>query len=134
MRLYKDFGFWREDEVDVKGVKVRPKDVWCRVFGEELAKIQDLDMCIIRAVGIGKKNGAGKQLQIDIHDHQDLETGFTSMERLTGFSIAIYAAEIAAGNIETGALRYENAMTGTRFVEEIQRRGIHLKFSEESHN
>jgi hypothetical protein len=33
--------------------------------------------------------------------------------------------------MEPGALRYELAMTGTRFVEEIQRRGIKLKFSEE---
>lgn len=133
MKLYKDFGLWSEEEVDVKGVKVRPKDVWCKVFGAELAKIQDLDMCIIRAIGIGKKGGTGKQLQIDIHDKQDIATGFTSMERLTGFSLAIYAMDIAAGNMQPGALRYENAMTGTRFVEEIQKRGVHLKFSEETH-
>ncbi len=132
MRLYKDFGFWREDEVEVKGVKIRPKDVWCRVFGEELAKIQDLDQCIIRAVGLGTKGGQSKRLQIDIHDRQCETTGFTSMERLTGFSLAIYAIDVANGNIDKGALRYELAMSGTRFVEEIQKRGIHLKFSDET--
>jgi lysine 6-dehydrogenase len=129
MKLYKDFGLWREDTIDVKGVQVRPKDVFCAVFGEELAKIKDDDMCIIRAVGHGKKDGANKTLQIDIHDYQCPETGFTSMERLTGFSISIYAQDIANGNMNSGALRYELAMTGTRFVEEIQRRGIKLKFS-----
>lgn len=132
MRLYKDFGFWREDEVDVKGVKVRPKDVWCRVFGEELMKIKDLDQCIIRAVGVGTKGGSQKKLQIDIHDRQCETTGFTSMERLTGFSLAIYAIEAANSKLEKGALRYELALSGTRFVEEIQKRGIHLKFSEEA--
>jgi lysine 6-dehydrogenase len=132
MRLYKDFGFWREDEVDVKGVKVRPKDVWCRVFGEELMKIKDLDQCIIRAVGVGTKGGTKKKLQIDIHDRQCETTGFTSMERLTGFSLAIYAIDAANGKLEKGALRYELALSGTRFVEEIQKRGIHLKFSEET--
>jgi len=132
MKLYKDFGFWREDEVEVKGVKVRPKDVWCRVFGEELMKIKDLDQCIIRAVGVGTKGGSKKKLQIDIHDRQCEATGFTSMERLTGFSLAIYAIDVANGKTEKGALRYELALSGTRFVEEIQKRGIHLKFSEES--
>lgn len=132
MKLYKDFGFWREDEVEVKGVKVRPKDVWCRVFGEELMKIKDLDQCIIRAVGVGTKGGVNKKLQIDIHDRQCETTGFTSMERLTGFSLAIYAIDAANGKLEKGALRYELALSGTRFVEEIQKRGIHLKFSEES--
>jgi hypothetical protein len=54
------------------------------------------------------------------------------MERLTGFSLAIYAIDAANGKLEKGALRYELALSGTRFVEEIQKRGIHLKFSEES--
>lgn len=132
MRLYKDFGLWREDEVEVRGVKVRPKDVFCRVFGEELSKIKDLDLCAIRAVGIGSKGGNKTKLQIDILDKQCEETGFTSMERLTGFSLAIYAIEVAEGRTEMGALRYELAMSGVRFVELIQQRGVHLKFSEES--
>jgi lysine 6-dehydrogenase len=129
MKLYKDFGLWREDTIEVKGAKVRPKDVFCAVFGEALAKYEDKDMCIIRAVGNGKKDGAEKTLQIDIHDYQCEETGFTSMERLTGYSISIYAQDIANGNMNKGALRYELAMTGTRFVEEIQKRGVSLKFS-----
>ena len=38
MKVMKDFGLWREDEVEVRGTKIKPKDVWCRVFGEELMK------------------------------------------------------------------------------------------------
>jgi saccharopine dehydrogenase-like NADP-dependent oxidoreductase len=103
-----------------------------RAREEELSKIKDIDQCIIRAVGVGTKAGAHKKLQIDIHDRQCEATGFTSMERLTGFSLAIYAIDVANGKTEKGALRYELALSGTRFVEEIQKRGIHLKFSEES--
>ena len=132
MKVMKDFGLWRQDEVDVRGTKIKPKDVWCRVFGEELQKIQDIDQCVIRAIGIGTKDGKPTKLQIDIHDKQCDETGFTSMERLTGFSMATYAIDVANGKMPAGALRYEQAMTGTRFVEEIQRRGIKLKFSEET--
>ena len=132
MKVMKDFGLWREDEVEVRGTKIKPKDVWCRVFGEELMKFKDLDQCLIRAIGEGTKGGKKVKLQIDIHDKQCEETGFTSMERLTGYSLTTYAIDVANGLMEPGALRYELAMTGTRFVEEIQRRGIKLKFSEEA--
>jgi lysine 6-dehydrogenase len=131
MRIFKDFGFWREDEVDVKGVSVRPKDVFNRVFGESLAKFEDLDQCAVRGVGVGLRDGAPIRLQVDIFDRQCQKTGFTSMERLTGFSMSIYAQAVANGETESGALRYENAMTGRRFLIELQRRGIHVRFSEE---
>ena len=36
---------------------------------------------------------------------------------------------IAQGNVAPGCVRYESAVTGTKFVEEIQKRGVQLKFS-----
>jgi len=127
MRIFKDFGFWGEEEVDVRGAKVRPKDVFCRVFGDKLAQVQDRDQCAIRGVGVGKRGGEDARIRVDIFDRQCPETDFTSMERLTGFSLAILASEVASGAVPAGALRYETAMTGHRFVEEIQRRGIDVK-------
>jgi lysine 6-dehydrogenase len=124
MRIFKDFGFWREDFVDVKGASVRPKDVFNRVFGEALGAIRDQDQCIIRAIGEGESNGSPVRIQLDLHDRQDAATGFTSMERLTGFSLSIIAQEIAAGGLPVGAIRYENAMSGGRFVEALAKRGI----------
>lgn len=128
MRIFKDFGFWNESPVDVKGTKIVPKDVFNAVFGPALDKFVDRDMCAVRAVGEGKKNGQAVRMQVDILDKEDEATGFTSMERLTGFSLAIYAVEMAEGRVPKGAIRYEEAVTGTRFVEEIQKRGIVLKF------
>lgn len=129
MRIFKDFGFWGEEEVEVCGRPVIPRHLFYKVFGEALAKFEDTDQCLVRAIGVGKKDGQPKTLQIDIHDRQDEVTGFTSMERLTGFSCAIYAQEIALGNVHPGCVRYETAVTGKRFVEELQKRGIQLKFS-----
>ena len=128
--IFRDFGFWNEEEVDVKGVRVKPREVFYKVFGDALSKFEDLDQCAVRGVGIGVKNGERVQLQVDIFDRQCEKTGFTSMERLTGFSMAIYAAAVARGEVPTGAVRYENALTGVKFVEEIQKRGIGVKFSE----
>lgn len=131
IKLFKDSGFWNENEVEVKGTKIRPREVFYSVFGEFLETFVDQDLCAVRGVGVGEKNGMPMQYQIDIFDKQDPATGFTSMERLTGFSMAIYAIEVAEGHVPAGAIRYENAMTGTKFLEQLERRGVHLKYSEE---
>jgi lysine 6-dehydrogenase len=132
MRIFKDFGFWREDSIDVKGAEVAPKDVFVRVFGESLGRIKDTDQCAVRGVGIGVKGARPTQLQVDLFDRQCETTGFSSMERLTGFSLSIVAQHVASGAAPAGCVRYEDAMTGTAFVEQLERRGITLKYREES--
>jgi lysine 6-dehydrogenase len=127
MKLYRDFGLWREDEIDVRGAKVRPKDVFCKVFGDELAKIQDEDQCVIRATAWGRRDGVPVVLNADIYDRQDPATGFTSMERLTGFSLSIVAQHVTAGKTGPGACPYELAMKGTDFVAELERREISVR-------
>jgi lysine 6-dehydrogenase len=131
IKIFKDFGFWNPDEIDVKGAKVRPRELFYKVFGEALEKFEDLDLCAVRGVGVGKKGGERWKIQVDIFDRQCPTTNFTSMERLTGFSLSIYAIAVANGETPAGALRYETAMSGERFLDEIQRRGISVKFSQE---
>jgi len=130
MRIFKDFGFWGEEEIDVKGTQVRPRDVFYEVFGQKLATFEDLDQCIIRGIGSGHQDGSSVELQVDIHDRQCEVTGFTSMERTTGFSISIHAIAVAEGKVAPGAIRYEKALTGAYVVDEIQKRGINIKFSQ----
>lgn len=130
MKIFKDFGFWNESEVSVKGTKVVPKDVFNTVFGPELAKFVDKDQCAVRGVGVGRKDGSPMRIQVDIFDRQCEETGFTSMERLTGYSMSIVAQEVVQGRTEKGCIRYEKAMTGRAFLSELVRRGIQLKIQE----
>ncbi|MEQ1934087.1 MAG: saccharopine dehydrogenase C-terminal domain-containing protein, partial [Fimbriimonadaceae bacterium] len=130
IKIFKDFGFWNENEIEVDGKPIIPRHLFYKVFGEALEKFVDDDLCAIRGVGVGKKDGKACRIQIDIFDKQCKRTGFTSMERLTGFSSAIFAIEIANGGTPAGCLRYENAMTGTKFLAELQRRqDISVKFS-----
>ena len=129
MRVFRDLGLWGEETIDVKGQCVKPKDVFCKVFGESLGKIKDVDQCLIRGVGTGMRGGENWRVQVDIHDKQCGETGFTSMERTTGFSIAIHAAAIANGTLPTGCLRYESALTGSEFCKAMRMRGIKINVS-----
>ncbi len=122
IKIFKDFGFWGEEPIEVEGSHVRPRALFYKVFGEALSKFEDRDLCAVRGVGVGKKDGKAKRIQVDIFDKEDPRTGFTSMERLTGFSCSIYAIAISAGLLPEGCVRYENGMSGAQFVEELGKR------------
>lgn len=131
VRMFRELGFWSTEEVQVGSATVKPREVFYKVFGDALSTFEDLDQCAVRGVGEGSRNGEHVKLQVDIFDRQCAATGFTSMERLTGFSIAIYALEVAKGATAPGALRYETAVNAEHFLTELQKRGIAMKFSEE---
>jgi lysine 6-dehydrogenase len=134
MKIFKDFGFWNESAINVRGQQVVPKDAFNAVFGPELAKFVDTDQCAVRGVGVGTRNGRKVRIQIDIFDRQCPDTGFTSMERLTGYSTSIYAQEVVQGRVQKGAIRYEEAMTGRTFLAELKKRGIQIRIQETVEN
>ena len=57
-------------------------------------------------------------------DRYDAATGFTAMERLTGWHAAILMAMQAQGRIAPGAHRMEQAVSASEVMAELQRRGI----------
>jgi lysine 6-dehydrogenase len=127
MRIFLDFGFWGTEPIEVGGVKVRPIDVFHHLMADALRDDEDKDQVLVRAIVYGTQNGTPQKLQIDIHDHYDDATGFSAMERMTGFPTSIYAIEIAKGNVEPGCIRYELAIPGKVVVEELRKRGIPIE-------
>jgi len=132
MRVFRDFGFWDEEPVEVDGASVTPLHVWYRLMGPRLEAPEDHDVVVTRAVARGSRQGRQAELQVDIIDRYDDATGFSAMERLTGFSTSIIAIAVASGEVRTGAVRYEEALSGRRFIEEIGRRGISLHFRDDA--
>jgi lysine 6-dehydrogenase len=128
MKIFKDFGFWSLDPVEIEGCQVKPRMLWHKVMGDGLAKFVDDDLAIVRGIGNGKKNGKDVQWQIDIFDLQDPKTGFTAMERLTGFTCAIYAIGIANGLTQQGCLKYETALKSTYVLSELEKRGVGIQY------
>jgi lysine 6-dehydrogenase len=127
MRLFADFGFWDVNPIEVDGCKVRPREVFHKLMAERLRDDEDQDQVLVRATVTGKTAGNEVEKRIQIHDFQDPETGFSAMERMTGFPTSIIAIEIAKGNVESGCIRYELAVPGTTVVEELKRRGIRIE-------
>ncbi len=127
MRMFSDFGFWSMEPIEVEGCKVRPRELFHKVMADALRDDEDQDQILVRAVASGKKDGADTTLVIEIHDKQDESTGFSAMERMTGFPTSIVAIEIAEGNVSHGCVRYELAVPGTTVVERLKERGIQIR-------
>lgn len=127
MKIFKDYGFWGTEPIETHSGEIKPIDLFMKLMGETLKDPYDTDLVVVQCLANGIKKGVREQLQIDIMHRYAQETNFSAMEQLTGFSTSICAIEIAKGHVKKGCVRYEKAMSGEHFVEELQKRGIQVK-------
>ncbi|MCC7210076.1 MAG: saccharopine dehydrogenase NADP-binding domain-containing protein [Anaerolineae bacterium] len=126
-KAFKDLGLFREAPFEVApGQTVIPRQVYHALLGPQVQVERVTDVCVMRAKGTGEKDGKGISLVIELVDRFDEATGFTAMERLTGWHAAIMAQLIARGEIPHGVWPLEKAITATRFLEEVRRRGFQI--------
>ncbi len=81
---------------------------------------------MIRVKCLGEKDGRLAEFQLDLIDFYDESTGFTAMERTTGWDVSIVAIMMADGRAKKGAVPLELAISSTEFVKDLQKRGIQL--------
>ena len=120
-KTFNDAGLLETAPVMINGSEIRPRDFLQTLLEPQIrAKSGEEDVCIIRATCIGKR----KQATVDLFDYYDPETEFTSMERTTGFHIAMMARFIAQHKVLTGVIPVELAVPGSQIAEECRKRGM----------
>jgi lysine 6-dehydrogenase len=128
IRLLKELGLLETDPVAVDGKKIVPRDFFSAVAEPRLRFPDDRDLLVLRVLVRGEKDGRGAEIVYDVFDKYDPATGFTAMQRTTGFSAAIVLEALAQGKIEKrGAVPLELALPGAYVAEEIRRRGIPVR-------
>jgi lysine 6-dehydrogenase len=127
LKTMNDLGLFDQKEIEVGNTTITPRAVFARLFEPKVTFPEDKDMVVIRIICKGKNNGKPAEAQVDVMDFYDEETGFTSMERTTGWSIAIVALMMADGRARKGAVPLELAISSPEFVQELRRRGIDVK-------
>ena len=85
------------------------------------------DLVIVRIIGRGLVGGAAREVVVELFDRYDEATGFTAMERTTGWHAAIICAAQARGQTPRGGVPAEMAMPGPAFAEELRKRGFDLR-------
>ena len=124
---YKRLGLFSEEEIDVKGQSVVPRELYHTLLAPHINADNVKDIGIMRAIGIGEKDGEEATVTVDIVDRFDEETGFTAMERLTGFHCAVMMCFQARQKVDAGAHRMELAVSATEMMEALRERGINYE-------
>ncbi|MCW8983836.1 MAG: hypothetical protein OQK55_00725, partial [Thermoanaerobaculales bacterium] len=84
------------------------------------------DIVIVRTKAVGKKDGKPAEALVELIDYYDEETGFTAMQRTTGWDGAIVAIMNATGQTPRGVKPVEVAVPVAPFVDELKKRGFSL--------
>ncbi len=124
----KQLGLLATTPVRVNGYRIAPREVFVATAGPLLAFPKDRDLLVMRVVVRGKRDDRKTQVVYDLLDYGDPRTGFTAMQRTTGFPAAIVLALLAQGGVwQTGVVPVEKAIDGRFMLEAVRERGIQVK-------
>jgi lysine 6-dehydrogenase len=123
-----DLGLLDTEPISVGGASIAPRKLLHALLIPRFApRPSDQDLMVIHIRARGLLGGKAMRLTLDMLDLYDEATGFTAMERTTGFHAAIVAQMMARGETERGAIPLERAVNAARMVEEVGRRGMEVK-------
>jgi len=124
LKAFSDLGLYELDPVQVEGKPVIPRQVFHALYEPKVTAPVINDVCIIRAHAVGLKGGRKTDAMVEVIDYYDPATGFTSMQRTTGWHLSIVASLMARGLTPIGSVPLELAVPGDTFVREARRRGF----------
>lgn len=125
-KAYSELGLLELEPIRVGDVEVVPRDVLHTLLEPRITDPDVRDVCVMRIKCIGERGGVEAEAVIELIDYFDEQTGFTSMQRLTGWHASIVAILAAQGRLDRGAIPVEVAIPGALVVEEVRRRGFNL--------
>lgn len=126
-RAFKELGLFGASPIDAGGSRVSPRTVYHALLGPMLAAEVVQDVCVMRAVGRGRRGESELELVLELVDRHDPTTGFSAMERLTGWHAAIMASFVADGEVPPGVHPVERAIAAGPFIDQVRRRGIAIE-------
>ena len=128
MEAIRELGLLELKPVDVKGMKVVPRDLVVAAMGPRLTKPDAYDLVALRVVVEGTKNGKPKKVGWELVDYYDKEHGISAMERSTGYSLSITGQMQASGEIgKAGVFTPDEAIPAEKYIKELGKRGVMIK-------
>ncbi len=128
-RAFKTLGLFSLEPIQVGDQTIVPREVYHALLAPQIVVPNIRDVCTIRGKGVGTKDGEPATVIIDLVDRYDEATGFTGMERLTGWHCAIMMIFQARGIVPPGAKALERLLldgkpSATAVMDAVRERGI----------
>jgi len=128
MESLRDLGFFATEEVDVKGTRVKPRDLVISVLRPKLDKPRGRDLVALRVVVEGKKAGKAARAGFEMVDAYDVENGVSAMMRTTGYSLSVTAQMQVRNEIApAGVWTPDECVPADRYLAALARRGIQVR-------
>jgi lysine 6-dehydrogenase len=125
MEAIRELGLLDLEPLDVKGVKVSPRDVAVAAMAPHLQKPAGRDLVALRVAVEGTKDGKPVTHTWEMVDRHDESRGISAMERTTGYSLSITGQLQAEGAIKTAGVHTpDECVPGERYIAELAKRGI----------
>jgi lysine 6-dehydrogenase len=126
-RAFQKLGLFETDPVKVGNHSLVPREFFHALLEPKIRMEEVRDICVIRTECKGQTEGLLSTCTLELIETYDEQTGFTAMEKLTGWHASMIAILGAKGKLPRGAVSVENVLTGKLFDEEIQRRGWNIR-------
>lgn len=98
MAVLRETGFFSEEPIDVKGVKVVPRDLTAKLlFPMWKLPPGESDITVMKIIVEGTKTGKKTRVTYDLYDVYDPVTGVHSMARTTGYTATAAVRLVAKG-------------------------------------
>jgi lysine 6-dehydrogenase len=128
MEAVREMGLLELDPVDVKGMKVIPRDAFIATVGPKLTKPEGKDLVALRVTVEGKKGGKTQLISFELVDRYDEKHGISAMMRTTGYSLSITGQMQARREVgPAGVHTPDECMPPKKYIEELGKRGIEFK-------
>jgi lysine 6-dehydrogenase len=121
---YRDLGLLGQTPIQVGSASVVPREVFHALLEPHIGAGPDpvRDVCVMRVVATGERGGRPASAVVELVDRYDEATGFTAMQRLTGWHAAICLELAVLGRLEAGVIPVER-VPGDLVVDEGRARG-----------
>jgi lysine 6-dehydrogenase len=128
MEAIRELGLLDLTPVDVKGMKVIPRDVTVATMGPRLTKPTGRDLVALRVTVEGMKGGKPKKVAFELIDYYDEARGISAMMRTTGYSLSITGQMQARGEISpVGVHTPDECVPAPKYIAELEKRGVHIR-------
>jgi len=98
LRVLRETGFFSHEEVEVKGVKIKPVDVTAKLlFPKWKLKPGEEEFTVMRIRIAGEENGTPRKYEYTLLDHTEKSSGTLSMARTTGYTCTAAAHLVSDG-------------------------------------
>ncbi|MCF7792918.1 MAG: saccharopine dehydrogenase NADP-binding domain-containing protein [Candidatus Cloacimonetes bacterium] len=135
MKMLRESGFFAEDEIEVKGRKIKPIELTAKLlFKQWKLEKDEPEFTVMKIIIAGKEQEKRVCYQYDLLDRYDEETGISSMARTTGYSATAAVDLILNGDFKKVGINppeFVGAETGCleKMLKYQEERGIKYKVS-----